>query len=377
MSDLDRAIDHLSRYPSVYHDALAAIVVVSPRVAQLANSYPLLFLLLATGYASLADRQRAIAAADDGRPLQDIADALSLPLCLRKVAPEACVHLPFAAWSREASRELGGMIPKTPEATACWLKAIFQGHADCDEAFALWLARQRLLFSGTSLPEHALRALATYAWCSRFSPLPLSQPLSVPWQPDYGLDAACARAGHWAREMAIVTDLGPEGLADPWISPAVVMGFTFRPILTPEALIDEARVMVNCVAGYSDRLARGGTRLFSMLSRDRHVATVEVAWQGPNPQYVINEMRGPRNVSCPEDAVRAAYEWVRRHAPPHGPGPLKEPNRRMTLIGALLAPYCAAHPAVTAESARNAITLLLQADLVRTELRLSMRSKAS
>jgi len=155
------------------------------------------------------------------------------------------------------------------------------------------------------------------------------------------------------------------------------MGFTFRPILTPEALIDEARVMINCVAGYSDRLARGGTRLFSMLSRDRHVATVEVAWQGPNPQYVINEMRGPRNVSCPEDAVRAAYEWVHRHAPPHGPGPLKEPNRRMTLIGALLAPYCAAHPAVTAESARNAITLLLQADLVRTELRLSMRSKVS
>jgi len=219
MSDLDRAIDHLSRYPSVYHDALATTVVVSPRVAQLANSYPLLFLLLATGYATLADRQRAIAAADDGRPLQDIADALSLPLCLRKVAPEACVQLPFAGWSREASRELGGMIPKTPEATACWLKAIFQGHADCDEAFALWLARQRQLFSGTNLPEHALRALATYAWCSRFSPLPLSQPLSVPWQPDYGLDAACARAGHWAREMAIVTDLGPEGLTDSWISP--------------------------------------------------------------------------------------------------------------------------------------------------------------
>ncbi|MBX9924892.1 MAG: hypothetical protein K2Y05_00915, partial [Hyphomicrobiaceae bacterium] len=278
MSNFDRVIDHLSRFPSEYHDDLIETLVQSPRVAQLASSYPLLVLLLATGYGSDAARKDAVARANEGASLGKIAEALSLPLSLRRVPPEACVNLPFASWSTDASRELASLIPKTAAAAASWLKTIFHAHIRCDETFALWIARQRPLFTGRQLPDLPLQGLAAYAWCSRFSPIPIDEPLTAPWQPDVGLDTACSRAGLWAREIAIVADLSPSGLPAAWVPQADLDGLLFTPILTPESLIAEARVMANCVVSYSERMAKGNSRLYSVTRNGRRVATVEIIW---------------------------------------------------------------------------------------------------
>lgn len=377
MSQPDSIIDHLLRYPSKHHDELIRTVVLSTRVAQLAIAHPLLFLLLSTGYGTAQERTLAMKRADGGRPLIEICAALSVPMSLRRIPPESCGPLPRATWSERASRELAPLIPRTADAAAHWLQAVFRASAVADEPFGLWVARQRQWFIGRVVPERPLTAIALYAWCSRFSPLPLDHSLAAPWEPDFSVDTTCQRAALWARELTMVSHLTPGGLASSWVRGATIAGLSFVPLLSADDLLSEGRQMNNCIANYSDRLWRGTSRLFSLRDGERHVATLEIGYIAEREEYVVREVLGPNNVKCPLGVVQACYDWLVRCAPSKPPAPPDDPGKAASLLSALLAPYCDAHPTMTLQATKSAHDMLHYADMVRTELWFASRPRTT
>jgi hypothetical protein len=375
MRSIDQLTDHLQRFPERHHDKLVTCLFTSPRMAQLVYSNSLLFFLIATDYWPEQQRRDAIALINRGRPMAEVCACMGIPLCLRRLPPEVCrMPLPFARWNAHSNRELASLVPKDPHTAALWLAVAFVANNASDEAFGLWMARQKAVPTWRRIPAFALQAIGLYAWCSRFSPTGLASNWAVPWTDDIGLDTAASRAGLWAREISILADLGASGLTDPWIGPTKVEAFSFVPILTPVALMDEARIMSNCVATYSLRLQWGASRLFSVQRDGSRVATIELRYCDNRLRYFLAEVRGPHNATPPLELVHAAHQWIERHAPAVPPARQHATEiERTAKIANVLSAYRDAHPEVTPDALRGSIERLLQVDMMRAELWASSR----
>ena len=186
-------------------------------------------------------------------------------------------------------------------------------HQACDERFAIWVARQELLFRHRKLKASTLLPLALFAWYSQSDARANETPTIPPWSPDLNLQNAVKRAALWLDYWTLIADLGPEGLVDGWIEAGTADGYCFAPLSTPDALIEEAQAMRNCVASYGKRLAHDECRLFSVTRRGRRIATLSI--QRFAGSFSVADIAGPSNRSCPADVRRAAYAWVGTHAP--------------------------------------------------------------
>lgn len=335
---------HLARFDARHRQRVADCAALSQRLAQLAFSHPLLLFALATGYGPLTSRREAVRRAVDGRSLADVCAAVGLPLCLKRIAPEACrAPLTPVRWSAAANRELAPLIPRSARAAAAWLSGISFAHAACDERFALWVARQDDLFSHGTLRPQLLQPLAVFAW---FSQAPQRSEIlgsNQPWSAELGLKRAVRRTAVWLVYLRLVGWLGHDGLADSWLPAGEACGYRFEPLLTAQALLDEGRAMDNCAVRYAGRLARDESRLFSMRRHGRRIATVEIR-RSPNlARLVIAQMRGSGNSPCRLDAKQAAQHWLGRHAE-HAAGTTasRAPAPGLDLVQQSLASYQAA-----------------------------------
>ena len=144
---------------------------ISPRVAQLAVSFPLLFSVLTYPYGPYGPRADAIVAAVNGTPLREVADLVGLPYCFRSIPPEACPkHLQYHHWSAAAHRQLRPLIPQDAAEIYPWLITLFIAAERGDEAVAVWMARQRCLILLARLHPDTLQPLLMFAWYSLHYP---------------------------------------------------------------------------------------------------------------------------------------------------------------------------------------------------------------
>lgn len=334
----------LGRFDIQLREPVARCAMLSRRIAQLAHSHPLLLYALAIGYGPKAERIDAVRRAAAGRPLSEVCSAIGIPVCFRPLPPEAIpLRLTAVRWSTQANRRLAPWLPVEPASASSWLSAIHLGHHLGGEPFAIWLARQQELFAGSGPSASKIFALAAFAWCSRsdemFSPASLK-----PWTANLGLREAIERACAWLRYVNLTCELGSDGLTDPWLTRRIAAGHEFIPLLTAQALIDEADAMRNCVADMSGQLARGECRLFAMLRDGARVATIEIRWETRADEPVIAQIKGPCNSSVPVDVLRSAYQWLEQH------DVISRPNFGETLPlpetewQSLMAPYLTAHP---------------------------------
>jgi chromosomal replication initiator protein len=299
----------LSRFLDLPRHRAERLAAASPRVVDLASTFPLLFLMLACDCGPARRRKEALRLARLGEPLAEVAEAMALPLCLRRLPPEACrTPLAWAEWSPEAGSQLGNHIPASATQAASWLAAIFYARQACSEAFGLWIARQRRLFA-EPLDGRLLRPLALYAWHSRDSGNPLSRLAAEPWSPEQGIRSAVAETGGWLARLKLAVHCGGHPIADTWLSPGRVAGLDFVALATWDDIMAERAAMRNCLHTYLDKVASGACRLFSVRSNGMSLATLELA-PGKDGVPGIVQLKGPGNSTPAPEVQSAARAWL-------------------------------------------------------------------
>lgn len=301
----------VNRFDASRRASVRRLVASSPRILDLAVTFPGALYMLAGRQGPQRRRQKALELVAAGAPLREVALALDLPLWLRRLPPEAFTG-PLGAVPRSDifARRIANHMPTAVENSAFWLASVVFGARACDDYFALWLAQQAI-FMESGDPERLFGLLAAYAWFSNADLARARGLIVVPWRPEMALDTAVCAAKSWLNRIRLVLQLGRGVLNDPWLAPGEARGLSFVPLLDHGAILAEAHAMQNCADQYADRLAREKCRLFSIRRRGVRVATLEI---GPHPRepgvLAIAQLKARHNLPASAEAWQAAHTWM-------------------------------------------------------------------
>ena len=306
--DIEALID---RFDDKHRAGIRRLVTSSPRLLDMATTFPGALFAIAAGRGKSLKRRRAVTLIERGAPLKDVAHALDLPLWLRRLPPEAFnsrdVVLPR---SELFARRIANHLPTSSEHSAFWLASVAFGVQACDDYFALWLAQQSIFLEDGD-PQALFALLAAYAWFSNADRTRARDLILVPWRPEMALDTAVCAAKSWLNRMRLVLQIERDTLQESWLEPGEALGFRFEPLMDDTALLGEAQAMQNCADQYADRLARDKCRLFSVRNRGIRVATLEI---GPHPReagvLAIAQLKARHNLPAGNDIWQAAHTWM-------------------------------------------------------------------
>ena len=298
---------HLRRFPRRHRLPVLAIARVHPALADLAVSYPALLFMLAVphrGVDAVALRRMVIA----GAPLKAVARAAELPAWTRNLPPEAFArplsHLPR---HETCARQIANYLPKRARHAASWLENVIHACEFGDEAFAVWVAREY----GTQKHYHFnLRRQALWAWFSLRPELEGARLGNRPWTPQIARRAANKASIDWFDRLSLHVTIAEAAVQPLWLEAKTVHGFDFVPLLSAQAIHEEARVMDNCVRGYGMDIALNMERLWSMRLNGRRAATLSVGNHRDLGLLTITEIKGPKNVKVPREVAVAAKCWI-------------------------------------------------------------------
>lgn len=301
----------VGRFHSARRAAIRRLVRTSPRVADLAVTFPAALYALASRHGPPKRRAEALDLIEAGAQLREVAVALELPLWLRRLPPEAFSgKLRALPRSDIFARRIVNHLPTASDHGAFWLQSVAFGAKAADEMFALWLAQQRV-FQDPGNPEELFGLIAAYAAISTGPPSRAKSLIVVPWRPEMAIDTAVCAAKSWLNRMRLVIQLGEGALTDPWLAAGETRGYDFVPLLDESALLSEASAMQNCADQYADRLARDKCRLFSIRRRGVRIATLEI---GPHPReagvLAIAQLKARHNLPATAEVWQAAHTWL-------------------------------------------------------------------
>jgi len=304
----------IARFPGVFREHVRRCAAISDKIGELAFTFPLLLHALATEYGPQEGRLAALELVELGRPLAEIAFAIGLPLCLRRLPPEACSdRFAWARCSPHLSRSLANHLPTSPSAVPTWLSAVLYAVRACDETFAGWVAKQQVLHEGTSLDPRNLLPLALFAWHSQQEHVPLRLLAFAPWTPRVSYRTAVFETKHWINRVKLFVYFADRPIADTWLDGGSAYGFEFVPLTTAEHVINERLAMRNCVDGYAEKLAFNRCRLFSVRCLGERIALIEIVPGQHDPCIPqIAQLKGPQNSEVSSEVRRAAGIWLRR-----------------------------------------------------------------
>lgn len=306
--DLDALI---RRFDLARRAAVRRLVHSSTRIADLAEVFPGAVHMLASRHASPLKRERALQLVEAGAPLKEVAQALELPLWLRRLPPEAFRgRLTLPPTSEMFARRVVNHLPFNAAESAFWLASVTFAAGACDEYFALWLAAQPV-FTDPGEPERLFGLLAAYAWYSNADLSRTQSLIGVPWRPEMAFDTAVCAAKSWLNRLRLLLQLPRGALPDAWLEAGEAQGLSFVPLLEHADILAEAHAMQNCADQYADRLARDKCRLFSIRRRGVRVATLEI---GPHPReagvLAINQLKARHNMPAASEVWQAAHAWL-------------------------------------------------------------------
>lgn len=288
-----------------------ALVRSSTAVAELADVFPGLLYALATTHGSAEAQEQALSLINQGARLKSVARALDVPMWLRRLPPEAFAGDIGALPHGDAfTRRIATRIPARISDAAAWLQAVrFAAHA-ADEDFALWIARQR---SACHAPpaERRLAVLAAYAWFSRAGEGEVSRLVWSRWRPEMALETAVCAAKSWFNRVLLATYLSPATKIDCWLDPGEAGDFRFVPLIDAQSLFEESRLMNNCADQYGAAIVSNRSRLFSVRSGERRIATIEIqAHPREKTALSITQLKSVCNMPAGLEIWQAAYRWL-------------------------------------------------------------------
>lgn len=293
----------VARFAPDCRAAVARTCARDPRLGDLASSFPALLHRIAIG----RDAEGA-AIVLRGGSLKRAAAASGLPMWTRRLPPEAfgpVAHdLPGGA---AFSRRIANALPRGRRTARGWLdrvaEAVRWGEAD----FVIWAAAEARR-RPAAIPVERLKLLALHAF---FSARPDTAGGALParrWSSTLQAPQAIERAGEWLQALEAAVTLGGREI-DSWFAPGHADGFEFLPVVSHEALIEEAAAMDNCVRYYAQDIACDSERLWSVRRGGERVATLSVRF-GEAPFAVISELKGPRNEAAPHAVWFATRKWL-------------------------------------------------------------------
>lgn len=331
----------IARFASPVRAELRRIVRTTDHAAELFDVFPAVLYALASGHCDTTARADALAMIAAGAPLRSVADALGLPMWLRRLPPEAfgsdLTDLPAG---EVFTRRVPARLPARTSEAADWLEAVRFATRAVDSDFALWVARHRLHANARVRPDR-LVLLAAYAWHSLAPGHAASELVATRWRPELAPDTAICAAKSWFNRVMLCVRLPAGTTLDPWLEPGEVDGLAFVPLTDCDAVLREAHAMNNCTDQYATALTRDRCRLFSLRRGGQHIATLEIV---PHNREIgvlaIGQLKGRNNASATLDVWHAAYRWMalqrRLFQIPLGLG-TKPPDD--AIWGALMAPY--------------------------------------
>lgn len=309
---LSKPVEQLvTRFELPARRELRRLIRTSPRFADLAESFPAAAYTLAARHGDRQTRLHAARLVREGAKLKDVAQALNLPLWLRRLPPSAFIGkigpLPD---SESFARRIATRLPSGRTDPSFWLASLTFASTAADEDFALWLADQSICSDGAQ-PERLFPVLAAYAWYSKAPHTSAHGLIVVPWRQEIAFDTALCAAKSWLNRLRLVMQLEPGKLVDSWLRQGEAMGLQFVPLLNQEDILEEAQAMQNCADQYADRLAREKCRLFSVRRGTTRVATLEI---GPHPRetgiLAITQLKARHNMPASTEIWQAAHAWL-------------------------------------------------------------------
>jgi hypothetical protein len=307
-----------ARFRPADRPALTAFAAQSTRFAQLLHVFPAAALVLARREAPFEFHARALSLVREGAALARVADALGLPMWLKRVPPEG-LHGPLKGLiglGRDAvfGRMIANAMPLSLAAGSTWLPVILEARRACHDRFAAWFARETLHEPDARQAEGAvvLTAWAFYScrpgsWGHRL--------IERSWTPHATLLSAASDARAWIERAILDAQARRHARLPRWSPVKRMWGFDFVPLETRDQIADEARVMRHCVLNHAGYVARGESRLFSVRLAGARVATIEVeASASPRAEPLVVQRSARFNTPPAPNVLWAVEDWTASRA---------------------------------------------------------------
>lgn len=314
----------VKRFAKAHRKRLRKLARISSRLGDLIRAFPAAAAAIVTNRGPAEARNEAVRLVRDGAPLATVAAALDLPLWLRRLPPEA-FDAPMGPLpsSPEFARRVVNAIPEDPEAAAMWLEWVGAALEVEDEAFALWLAGQRIYAPrwnrGTAAGEAGpVELLAAFAWHSGRALEPGGRAIERPWRPGGRFRPAATETEAWLFRLLNACAPKHAQTDSGWFRATTVSGLQIVPLTTRGDLIREGERMDNCIATYWEATRQGRCLLYAVREGGRSVANLEIQAERSAPAGVrIAQLMGPSNGTPEPEVRRAVRKWLaqRRGAP--------------------------------------------------------------
>lgn len=341
----------IQRFPKVYRRRLRRLVTGSNALADLLVSFPAAAFALVSGYRTAEARGLAIRLVKDGASLKAVAEALDLPLWLRRMPPEAFAA-PFGEMPNDAElgRRISHLVPEDGDTARMWFDAVMQTAPLGDTVFTAWIAGKPPLFAlRHPLRADAFRLLAAYAWFSANGNTVAGDLVGKAWRHNQALGTVIGQAARFALATIQATQrVAPKRGPGRYSARNRVSGFAIVALSTAADLDEEGRVMSHCVGSYAGEVARGECLIFGVRIDGQRIATMEVRGSvahGRMPRIV--QIQGPGNSTVDAGVVDRARVWLMEHA--SDPVAAADADQTLSLVDEgkwrqLWAPYRAAAP---------------------------------
>lgn len=346
-------------------EEFSAIVPHHSRLSELAETHPLLFSGLATGYCDDTRRYSATKAALAGKRLRTVCELAGMPYCLRSLPPQLCpIPLPAAEWSTDASPVLTQFIPEDAITLSNWVPGVFFANGAAGEHFALWLAGRHSIFARSPFDPRCLMPIAMFNWFVRHPRYELHTLVPRAWSPRAGLKRLLSATRAWLYRIRCRVFLPDPALATTVGGPYAIGPFLAHELRECAEVLGEQQAMNNCLDRYGQRIGLGTFAVFSLRTADGVIiANFEVAIHDPKGPSVT-EIRGRSNAEVCQEIRSLVEHWVAttdvlRRAPVDQSEVLERAHRE---FAALVEPYVWGHQA--ALSGYGAVELaILEKDL--------------
>lgn len=297
-------------FPAAYRAQITALASGHRNVEDLAASFPALLFALATGYATPEQRSDALEAILAGQKLKAIAQKLGLPFWLRRLPPAALTGpLPILPDDPEFALTVVPALPRQPEAMLPWLDFISLADRLAGRDVALWFARHARLVPPAASATEALWMLAWAFYAKRPDTL-AGRIQRHAWTARTGPRSAREEAANWRKRIEGLLALGT-GFPNTWFADGTAMGYEFVALKSPEDLFAECASMRNCLDLYALRLGHMRSRLFSVRSRGKPIATLELGLRNDEVGVpFIVQLRGIGNRRASPAVWQAVHAWM-------------------------------------------------------------------
>jgi hypothetical protein len=297
-------------FPAPYRAQIAALVASHRNIEDLATSFPALLFALVSGYGTPEQRSEALDAILAGEKLKAIANQLGLPFWLRRLPPAALTGpLPILPDDPEFTLAVVPALPRQPEAMLPWLDFISLADRLAGRDVALWFARHARLVPPATATTEALWTLAWAFYAKRPDTL-AGRIQRLAWTARTGPRSAREEAANWRKRIEGLLALGT-GFPNTWFADGSAMGYEFVALRSPEDLFAECASMRNCLDLYALRLGHMRSRLFSVRSRGKPIATLELGLRNDEVGVpFIVQLRGIGNRRASPAVWQAVHAWM-------------------------------------------------------------------